>query len=199
MNPLASISKSIREMEKAYGQCKTPESTKKAQDAIRMAVARMGVPELFVTLPKEVPFEEVGAPSVFLAVEGANVGGAVGSRVDGEKGVVGKESGSVGVVEEREVILTPVSDHEHEVGGVFGCDGVVEQKVVDVNEPPVDGWPVRGKIKVRGLFPNRRRLCGELEDGRVVAVERKPGVQTGSVVVGKIVLGGRPPLYRVVL
>jgi hypothetical protein len=70
--------------------------------------------------------------------------------------------------------------------------------VVDKAQPPIDGWPVEAEIQVGGLFPNRRRLKGELEDGRVVAVERRPGVQTGSRVVGKLVLGGRPPLYRVV-
>ena len=86
-----------------------------------------------------------------------------------------------------EIILTPVSDHECEVVRVEPEPTAVEL---------LDGWPMRAELKVKGLFPNRRRLRAELPDGRIVALERKPGLQTGSVVHGKLVLGGRPPLFR---
>ena len=209
MNPLASINKSIRELEASWPKCKTEESRGKARDAIAAACNRMGLGFFEMVVPDGVagvpaPSVVMSVPDVFPGTLGEELpGGGVVVTPEVGRPVELKETGSVEVYNGNPV-LPPVSDHEWE-GSASHSVTVAEQ--VKHESPvlaphPVDiigGWPERSQIEIYGLAPNRRHLRGKLDDGRVVTVERTFGrVWTnGEKVACRLIRAGGAPLFRV--
>lgn len=191
MNPIASINKSLRELEAALPKCKTPESRGKARGAISAACSRMGLGFFPLVVP--------GGDSVGVAGETVNiaipepVGGVlVGvegqATPEGEKPVEAKETG-------KDAVLEPVSDHDHEV-----LVKVEHEKIEKVpeGEKEIGGWPVEGRVTIMGLAANRRSLRGILEDKRGVCVERHFRTwKVGERVGVRLIRAGANPLYRV--
>lgn len=196
MNPLASIAKSIRELEKSYAQCKSPETKQKANNAIEGAIGRMGWPPASVS----VGFKEfrvvngvVSPPSVTEGSGAVSMGSVTVSSSNGVTTVYPADYKPF--VDEGEPGPGVCEEGPEVIGDLPGTTGEFETVVT---EPEIGGWPERASVIVSGLAPNRRMIRGSLKDGRVVSVERsmgrewKPGIEVRC----RLVRAGASPLYR---
>lgn len=203
MNPLASISKSLRELETSYGKIKTEETREKAQNAIADVMGRI---------------RPVGAVSVWSDTalsEASGGGGATVTLGEDQKrpesvsvgsAFVSKETWEDGTTTVYPAGYKPFVDEgergpgvcEHEIEGDLEGSGTFypETVVASVPEPQwIGGWPEYAFIEVVGLFPNRRSLKGTIGDGRTVHVERRMDWKPGRI-KGRLVRAGSAPVYR---
>jgi hypothetical protein len=198
MNPLAAISKNLRELEKAWGQIKTPETMEKARDAwhaTHRRVCPMREPEGPVVSAASVEGEGVSLTVTFGEKQDAPQSVSVGpERVYGSG--VG-ESFKDGVTTVFPADYKPITEEPAVEGDLPGQTGTFYPETVTA-EPEVNwigGWPEYAQVKVVGLFPNRRSLKGSLSDGRTVHVERKMGWEPGEVRC-RLIYAGAAPRYR---
>ncbi len=196
MNPLAAISKNLRELESAYGKIRTDETREKANSAINSVMDRIQPPRVElreVTFPSIAPLvEEFMAPVATVTLgadQNAPASVSVGSAY------VSKETWKDGVT-----TVYPAGYEEPVVeGDVNGTSGTFyTETVTSVPEPQwIGGWPEYAFVEVVGLFPNRRSLKGTIGDGRTVHVERRMDWKPGRI-KGRLVRAGAAPLYRTI-
>lgn len=207
MNPLAAINKNLRELEKAWGKIKSPETLDKAREAWHATHKRV--------CPVREPEGRVGVWTDTALSEASGGGGATvtlggdqnaPASVSVGSGFVSREEWKDGVTTVYPRDYKPFVDEgergpgvcEHEIEGDLEGSGtfVVETVVPSVPEPQwIGGWPEYAFIEVVGLFPNRRSLKGTIGDGRTVHVERRMDWKPGRI-KGRLVRAGAAPLYR---
>lgn len=129
---------------------------------------------------------------------GARRGAQDGSGVVGGAVVASVSESAPKATETALVGVYGVGEHACEMGQEVEVNrsvDVVEEVTKQVEE--IGGWPVRAKVSVTGLTPNRRMLKGKVGE-RWVTVERKATVKAGDVIEGKLMRAGAVPLYRAV-
>ncbi len=214
MNPLASIAKSLRELETAYGKIKSEETRGKANSAINSVMERIGPCVVTYSQP-EVELRPVAFPSIAPLVEEfmkpvATV--TIGENWNAPESFSASSVGTTGLMQtwvngvttvypkKEEVFVDegepgPGSCLPREIEGDVGGTGTFYPETVTEE---IGGWPMKAIIQIVGLAPNRRLLKARLGDERMVSVERgmRPW-RPGEKVISKLVRAGSSPLYRI--
>lgn len=192
------VRKHLKGLEAVYAAIPNETARTKARDEIAAAFGRMG----YGAVKAEAPFVDQGEPGP---------GSMAIPPVDFTQNthtVVTMSSGGVTTVFPSNYNTVASCEVPVIEGDVNGSSGTFYTETMVTTLPaaetPVEqigGWPVIATVAIMGLAPNRRSLKGRVtvgSDSKIVSVERKPGVQTGSNVKGLLVRAGAAPLYRVV-
>ncbi len=207
MNPLASIAKSLRELETAYGKIKSEETRVKAQSAIQKSLGEM-CPVQAVSQWSTIAGESTAPTATFSG--GGSV--TIGENWNAPESFSASSVGTTGLMQtwvngvttvypkKEEVFVDegepgPGSCLPREIEGDVGGTGTFYPETVTEE---IGGWPMKAIIQIVGLAPNRRLLKARLGDERMVSVERgmRPW-RPGEKVISKLVRAGSSPLYRI--